>query len=60
MAQTQLRPEYLARKLIDEHLQKTGWKSLKQYEKVPSNGFYYLPEEEVKNKFAYYGSIGIA
>jgi type I restriction enzyme, R subunit len=54
MAQTQLRPEQLARKLIDEHLQKIGWKPLRQYSKVPANGCYYLPEEEVNGKFADY------
>ena len=54
MTQTQLKGEQLARKLIDEHLQKTGWKPLKQYDKVPFKGGYYLPEEEVNGKFADY------
>jgi len=36
MTQTQLKPEQLARKFIDEHLQNTGWKPLRQHDKVPS------------------------
>ena len=54
MIQTQLKPEELARKYIDEHLQKTGWKFLKQNEKVPDTGSYYQPEYEVNGKFADY------
>ena len=54
MTQTQLKPEQLARKFIDEHLKNTGWKPLKQHDKVPSKGCYYLPEEEVNGKFADY------
>lgn len=54
MSQTQLKSEQLARKYVDVHLQKTGWKPLKQNDKVPTNGYYYLPEEEVNGKFADY------
>jgi type I restriction enzyme R subunit len=52
--QRQLKPEELARKHIDKHLGKTGWKLLKQGAKVPNKGSYALPELEVKGKFADY------
>lgn len=54
MAQEQLYGEALARKDINEHLEKTGWKLLKQGDKVPSLGNYALPELEVNGKFADY------
>ncbi|MHA1829513.1 MAG: DEAD/DEAH box helicase family protein [Candidatus Heimdallarchaeaceae archaeon] len=54
MTQQQLKPEALARKHIDKHLAKTGWKLLKQGDNVPSKGAYVLPEFEVNGKFADY------
>jgi len=54
MAQEQLYGEALARKYINEHLERTGWKLLKQGDKVPSSGNYALPELEVNGKFADY------
>ena len=50
MAQEQLYGEALARKYINNHLERTGWKLLKQGDKVPSSGNYALPELEVNGK----------
>ena len=52
--QSQLKPEELARKHIDEQLGITGWRLLKKRAKVPDKGNYALPELEVNGKFADY------
>ena len=52
--QSQLKPEQLARKHIDKHLESAGWNLLKKGTKVPDKGNYALPELEINGKFADY------